>query len=602
MIQDRAKELARLYSKHAPRKEHSGAVNGHKPPATSSKGDEEIIEKICSERGGKFEKLMRGDLSDYGNDHSRADDAFVHKLWSYTQDPEQIKRIHASSGLHRPEKSGRRFDYLELSLRRAERNVTWFYQWPEQTPKVGVGEAGNHSAVSRDGVPAERKIRFRTAREVAAATPAKTEWLAYPYLAKGVITEVDGKIKAGGKTTWISHVAACVLEGAPFMGEPTTRTKVLFLTEQQPASFRKVLERAGLTMQEDLYILPWHEVAGMPWSEVAGHATEKAVELGAGAIMVDTLGQFAGLRGDRENDAGAAQEAMMPLQVAAARGLAIVLTRHERKGGGEVGESGRGSSAFGGAVDIILSIRRAEGNVRPTVRVIESLSRFEETPDKLVIELTPQGYRSLGDATAFAEKEAREAILDIMPAKAENAITMGDLVDKAKEHDVKRTTAQETVLALIEQGTVMRIGAGKKGDPYLHFLSAGTLSLNTSERNKEQEEQSAPVHGNHSAETPGGTGRKNVSPEEPPSVDVDSVNHVHREQLTVVEVLEEIARPGSEAGQGVELLRNGEFSEEEAVEWVTKAILHDRSGSWVGWERHASATREALRRKEHEDD
>jgi AAA domain-containing protein len=394
MIRDRTKELARLYAEHAPPEEHNGAANGHRPRAISSRSDEEIIEKIRSERGGKFERLMHGDLSDYNGDQSRADDAFVHKLWPYTQDPEQVKRIHAMSGLHRPEKSGRRLDYLERSIRRAEEDVTWFYQWPGEKFKIGVGGPENRSAVPRDGVPAGRKIRFRTAREVAAATPAETEWVAYPYVASGAITEVDGKIKAGGKTSWIAGLAACVLEGAPFMGEPTTRTKVLFLTEQQPTSFRKVLERAGLTMQEDLYILPWHEVAGMPWSEVARHATEKAVEVGAGVMMVDTLGQFAGLRGDRENDAGAAQEAMRPLQEAAARGLAVVLTRHERKGGGEVGESGRGSSAFGGAVDIILSIRRAEGNVRPTVRVIESLSRFEETPDKLVIELTPEGHSS----------------------------------------------------------------------------------------------------------------------------------------------------------------------------------------------------------------
>jgi len=592
MIRDRTKELARLYAEHAPREEHNGAANGHKPRAVPSKSDAEIIEKSRSERDGKLERLMRGDLSEFDGDHSRADDAFVHKLWPYTQDPEQVKRIHAMSGLHRPEKSGRRFDYLERSIRRAEKNVTWFYPWPGEEYKIGVGGAENRSAAPRDGVPAERKIRFRTALEVASETPAETEWIAYPYVAKGAITEVDGKIKAGGKTTWISHMAACVLEGTPFMGEPTTRTKMLFLTEQQPASFRKVLERAGLTTQEDLYVLPWHEVAGVPWSEVARQATEKAVELGTGVMMVDTLGQFAGLRGDRENDAGAAQEAMRPLQEAAARGLAVVLTRHERKGGGEVGESGRGSSAFGGAVDIILSIRRAEGNVRPTVRVIESLSRFEETPDKLVIELTPEGYRSLGNATAFAEKEARRAILEIVPATAENAITMNDLLGKAEVHDLKRTAAQEALRGLVEQGKVTRIGAGKKGDAYRYFLSAGTPSPRTAERNTEQEEQSTAVRGKHSAATP----------EKPPSVEVDDIDDVHRERLTAVEALEEIAYPGSEAGQGVELLRSGEIGEEEAVEWITKAILHDRSGSWVGWERHASATREALRRKEHEDD
>jgi hypothetical protein len=160
---------------------------------------------------------------------------------------------------------------------------------------------------------------------------------------------------------------------------------------------------------------------------------------------------------------------MQPLQEAAAKGLAVCITRHERKGGGEVGESGRGSSAFGGAVDIILSIRRADGNVRPTVRLIESLSRFEETPDKLVIELTADGYRSLGDATAFAEQEACQAILEVLPARAEHALISADLFDKLKEQDIKRTSAQTALEALIHEGSVVRSGAGKRGDPYRHY-------------------------------------------------------------------------------------------------------------------------------------
>ena len=69
---------------------------------------------------------------------------------------------------------------------------------------------------------------------------------------------------------------------------------------------------------------------------------------------------------------------------------------------------------------MILSMRRGEGNTRPTVRIIESLRRFDETPSKLVIELTDDGYKSSGDATAFAEKEAMTAILELLPSKEEN--------------------------------------------------------------------------------------------------------------------------------------------------------------------------------------
>lgn len=46
MIQDRTEELAQLHFEHAPREERSS--NGRKlpPPGTSSKPDEEVIEKV----------------------------------------------------------------------------------------------------------------------------------------------------------------------------------------------------------------------------------------------------------------------------------------------------------------------------------------------------------------------------------------------------------------------------------------------------------------------------------------------------------------------------------------------------------------------------
>jgi NrS-1 polymerase HBD domain/AAA domain len=470
VIRDRSEELHAFYTRHfaEPVNERLVNTNGHRSALT----DEEVI-KLVSEakNGAQFEPLWLGDIRDYPS-ASEADQALISRLAFYTQDEEQLDRLYRQSGLCR-QKWLDRPDYRRRTITRALSNLRETYTPSDDGARMVVGNNSRIlSATLRDEVAAERIIRFRTAKEVASETPERTEWVAFPYLAKGAITEVDGKIKAGGKTTWISHMASCILKGEPFMGEPTTKTSAVFLTEQPPASFRKVLERAHLTKREDLYILHWHDVAGLEWSEVVRRTVEKAEEVGAGVLFVDTLGQFAGIRGDGENSAGEAHKAMQPLQEAAAKGLAVCITRHERKGGGEVGESGRGSSAFGGAVDIILSIRRADGNVRPTVRVIESLSRFEETPDKLVIELTADGYRSLGDATAFAEQEARQAILEVLPAKAEHALSSGDLFDKLKEQDIKRTSAQTALEALIGEGEVVRTGAGKRGDPYRYYRPA----------------------------------------------------------------------------------------------------------------------------------
>ena len=153
VIEKRQQELERVVK----RMFGEESTNGHRRGVTALEGthnsfsDEEVIEKARSESNGKFDRLWRGDMSDYPPkangkpDHSSADDGFVHKLYSYTQDEEQIKRIHAVSGLHRPEKSGRRADYLQRSIDRARRNVTWFYERPKTVRLAGDTERSDNS-------------------------------------------------------------------------------------------------------------------------------------------------------------------------------------------------------------------------------------------------------------------------------------------------------------------------------------------------------------------------------------------------------------------------------------------------------------------------
>lgn len=331
------------------------------------------------------------------------------------------------------------------------------------------------SAAPKGGVPAESNVPFRSAPEVAAAVSAEPRFVADPYVAEGAITEVDGKIKAAGKTTWTTHLCRRVLDGSPFMGRPTRRSPVVYLTEQSPATFRETLRRADLLDREDFRILFWHEVAALDWPDVVRAARAEARRIGARLLVVDTLPQFAGIRGDAENNAGAALEAVAPLQEgAAADGLAVMILRHERKGGGDVGDSGRGSSAFAGAVDVVIQLRRAEGQGRPAVRVLNALSRFDQTPDTLVIELTESGYVALGDAEAVAAHEARTAVLDAAPASEADAIKEADLLAGA---DVKRTVGQDAVREHVAAGRLARVGEGKRGDPYRYWRPAEAEKL-----------------------------------------------------------------------------------------------------------------------------
>jgi hypothetical protein len=326
------------------------------------------------------------------------------------------------------------------------------------------------SAASRDRVSAESgrvsAFPFRTARDLAVNAPSDVVWIAKPWLAQGAITEVTGKVKSAGKTTWATHMAAAIVTGRPFMGEPTRKGPVVYLTEQPDSSFHPALRRASLLDREDFVVLSWKDVRSLSWTAVVDAVIEKSVEVSAVAMFVDTLTQFAGIPGDGENNAGEALAAMEPLQRAAAKGIGVVSIRHDRKAGGEVGDSGRGSSAFAGVADIVLSIRRPEGNQKPTIRVIHSLGRFDETPERWAIELTARGYVSLGEGNAFAVASAKQSIVRVAPREEENAKELGVLCEEA---GVRRTTAQDVVKELLAAGELRSVGRGKKGDPHKYW-------------------------------------------------------------------------------------------------------------------------------------
>ena len=350
-------------------------------------------------------------------------------------------------------------DVLALPIRSAHLGDG---EWAERIPPVADGDQ-IHSAHTSTTRRAERILPFRTAREFAAATPSDVDWIARPYVAAGAITGVEGKIKIAGKTTLVTHLCRAVLDGRPFLGRPTKRAGVVYLTEQPASSLREALRRADLLERDDFTILSWRDCAGLAWAEVVEAAVAECGRRGAGLLVVDTLGRFAGIRGDGENSAGEAEAAMAPLQVAAADGLGIIVVRHERKAGGDVGDSGRGSSAFGGAVDIVMAVRRGDRDTQSNVRVIHALSRFDETPETLGVELTAQGYVPIGDGLAIAQRQAEASLLQILPTDPSPGIPVDDLVELTGS---PRTTVQRALDGLLGAGRVVRTGAGRKGDPY----------------------------------------------------------------------------------------------------------------------------------------
>jgi len=340
-----------------------------------------------------------------------------------------------------------------------------------------IGRLGNLSAQYRDEVRAETKLQFRKAAELIESEPESVEWVVYSYVAVGAITELVGKAKLAGKTTFVTHLVKAVVEGQSFLGHLAMKSGVVYLTEQSARTFRIAMQRAGIDAQGDLAVLTHKETRGWRWSDVVLAAGDECKSSGARLLIVDTVGPFAGLAGDAENNAGDALAAMEPLQRVAGEGLAVLIVRHERKSGGQVGESGRGSSAFVGAVDIAMTLRRPEGNGRPTLREIHAVSRFEETPDHLTIELTGTGYVALGSCQQVEVQEARRTLLAMLPTNEPDAMTLDQLLSTAK---ISRSTAQRAVELLEKEGKIRTVGKGVRNNPHRFLCARDIHSVQTS--------------------------------------------------------------------------------------------------------------------------
>lgn len=359
-----------------------------------------------------------------------------------------------------------------LGARRAFRDAVTRLAQRTADPTVDVAElaAGAREAAGL----AERgtgvlKLPVHSPAELVASAPEEPAWIARGFVALGAVTELSASIKAG-KTTWIMALIAASLDRHTFLGQRTQSAFWLYVSEEGPVTLVEALRRAGLAQvgPDDLLVVLRREVRGLGWPELVAAGVAEAERRAGGrpvVVVIDTLASVAGLAAEAEKDAGAAQAAMGPLTRAATEhGFGVVVGRHDRKAGGEVGESGRGSSAFGGEADILLQLRRVrrdddeseEEAAASNVRLLAARSRFTATPgqdETLRIRLDAGGYTVLGTLgeTQAAKAERRyQAILDVVSARPGASVRDVRASVKAKAAD---TSAD--IKALLEEGALV---------------------------------------------------------------------------------------------------------------------------------------------------
>ena len=181
-------------------------------------------------------------------------------------------------------------------------------------------------------------------------------------------------------------------------------------------------------------------------------------------LVVDTFDRWSGLRGDAENAAGSVNEALEPLQYAAAAGLVVLLISHQRKSSGEFGEAVRGSSALTGGVDIVVELERPSRALQLSshARVLRAVSRFSSTPEELYLELGEHGFEPIESPEQVKADAERLRVLDAL----ENLDEPATADQLGEELEIPKRAARRYLSELLEKGLVARAGAGKRNDPF----------------------------------------------------------------------------------------------------------------------------------------
>jgi hypothetical protein len=356
-------------------------------------------------------------------------------------------------------------------------------------PPLSGPEANERAAENEDipsfngkGTPIERKNRFLTPREIITAAGETPPWICEPWVARGGVTDVAGAAKLAGKTMLTMSMSGAALEGGYFMGHKVDQSPVVYLSEQGN-NIVKALRDAGISEDtEGLHIMPRRLTLDMKWPDIVKAAVEKCLETGARLLVVDTLPRFAGLEGDRENNAGDVMKAMSPLVNAAQEhDLGVWSIRHANHEG-----RGRGSTAFLHDVDIVITIRPPDATLPANVRVVEAHGRYDGIPARTNIEYKDGRYVDLGADSKVQSNRARDAALDALAGGSE--IPSAELMNRiSKAAGTSIATANTVIGNLMDEGKIERLGRGVKGDPYRYILSFNREGV----RDKRKEETDA---------------------------------------------------------------------------------------------------------------
>ena len=430
-IPKRQEALEEFYREHLQdRPQPTGAARSGEGPT-----DEQVLEKLLHEPTGKGRALFAGDVSGYES-HSNADQAFMNKLYFYTQDEVQIDAIWRRSGLYR--EKWNRADYRRRTYMRAANTATEHYEW-NRVKVTAVSNPPNPANRPNPTNPANRTNPVvKSAAKLLETKMEPTRWAVQDVLPEGV-TLLAGKPKQGKSWMALGLCEAIAAGGVAFGTRRVEKGETLYLAledneRRMQKRIKKVLDGRGCPAGMN-YATDWPRL-----EEGGAEALEQWLSdtPGARLVVVDTLAKIRKpARGQNVYaEDYSALESLLPL--AARYGVAIVVVHHLRKGEAvDPQDEISGSTGLAGGVDGYMILRRKAGARGPTLYVdgrdIEEPAEYalhwnhntacwtiEGTAEE--VHMSEERGAILLELNRSPEPMSPKEVADVMPGKSHGAV------------------------------------------------------------------------------------------------------------------------------------------------------------------------------------
>jgi hypothetical protein len=306
-------------------------------------------------------------------------------------------------------------------------------------------------------------------RELTTTEPSKTDWLWHGIIAQKNTTLFTSHGKMG-KTTLLSMLLCRRKEGGTLAGLRVKPGRTIVVSEEPREVWEERARHFDFGGQVCFILRPFLSIpTPAEWRALIDRILELRARHTIDLAILDPLGPF--LRG--ENQARSIYEALLPLGALTQAGMAVTMAHHPGKADQPIGLAARGSTALLAHVDVAIEMRHPGGDPLTRRRRLLALSRYAETPRRLLLELNAEAtdYLTLADGPIDDFAVNWDQLRGVLE-EATQKLTRGDILDEWPTDFEKpgKSTLHSWLDRAVAMGAIACEGRGRRSDPFRYWL------------------------------------------------------------------------------------------------------------------------------------